>query len=94
MIQNDQANLMNALQDVWQKDPNVARFGLRYSPERVEFDYGAWIVPVASGTSTGSAYELAAALTKVQEAVEQKLQAEVTLYLDITGGSPSKNGAH
>lgn len=78
---SERDRLLKALQDVWRIDEGVRRFNLAFEPDRIEQRYGGWIVPVASGVPTGSAYDLARALDHLREVMEQQTSLSVSVFL-------------
>jgi|GEM_PF-1094157 len=85
---NSIENLSRAIKSAWEKEASgIAQFGLTAVPARIAQASSGWTIPVASGIQTGSAYELARVLDRLQEHIEVSNQFSVTLFLDsITGG--------
>ncbi len=60
----------------------VNRFGLQIDEAGIRPVNTGWVVPVASGVATGSAFELARTLTSLQDLAEQKSHLSISLFLD------------
>lgn len=74
--------VLDTLSEAWRSEPGVPQFGLVYFPERMEYAYGAWTVPIATRVHDGSAYELMRVIERLNETVETKTSRFVSLYLD------------
>lgn len=75
--------LLVALRNVLREhSASVHQFGLRVLEDKVRPVQTGWAVPVASGVQTGSAYELARALERIQEDAEKQTSLSISLYLD------------
>lgn len=80
----DNANrekVLGALQHAWRCEKGVKAFDLRYEPDRIVWRQGSWEVPVASGVSSGSSYELGRVLEHLQEVTEEQAQLPVNVFL-------------
>jgi hypothetical protein len=76
-------NLSKAIKYAWEKEQSgVAQFGLAAVPAGIMPAASGWTIPVASGVPTGSAYELARLLDRLQEHIEATSKMSVTLFLD------------
>ncbi len=84
----ERERILKALETAWKEEQGVHKFGLQYQPDRITHDrYGTWVVPVASGIPTGSAYELGRVLEHLQEITETHSQLDVNVFL-----TPKTNG--
>ncbi|MBC7772275.1 MAG: hypothetical protein H7210_07265 [Pyrinomonadaceae bacterium] len=75
--------LAKAIQSAWKQEAGgVAQFGLTHIPSRIAPAASGWTIPVTRGVPTGSAYELARVLERLQEHIESESKLSVTLFLD------------
>lgn len=75
--------IVNALRGIWSQDPDVIKFKLDFKEPSIQQEYGVWSVPVASGVSSGNAYELNQALEKIQRLTEEATHQSVIVLLDL-----------
>lgn len=61
---------------------DVERFGIEADPSAITRVADGWVIPVGTGVETGSAYELARILDRLQEQIESRSQLSVSLFLD------------
>ena len=79
----DRDSLVKALESTWhERAVDVQRFGLKYDTTAIHPVATGWVVPVASGVGTGSAYELVKMISSLQELAEQKSHLSISLFLD------------
>ena len=79
----DRQRLESALHDAWQQFAGkVKEFDLHYAADGIDQRPYGWVVPVASGVTSGSAYELTQLLSQLGEAVETRSRMDVTLYFN------------
>lgn len=85
----DQEELRQVLQAVWRDEQAIVnQFALGFADLTPEEVSGGWVVPVDSKLPSFNAYDLARAISKLQEAVDRRLadkgypNAYVNLYLN------------
>jgi len=86
---NSLAAVKDALKRAWNEDKGVEQFKLSILEEQIRPAGGGFAVPVASGTETGSASDLARTLSHLQDLAETYSGQSLTLYLDPF--APRKN---
>lgn len=74
-------NLKPALDRLFKTDQEAVRLGLKYDPRHIEFQYGVWSVPVASGIAPANGYELSRAIHHVQEVAERQTNLPISFFL-------------
>lgn len=84
--------LIEAIRLAWEREAvGVAQFGLEPVLAGIQSVASGWAVPIVSGIPTGSAYELARTIDRLQEIVESESEQSVTLYLDPFRGASAAN---
>jgi len=78
--------IIRAVEKVLRSDPQAKQFDLHVLPDHVELQSYGWSIPIASGATSGSAYDLARAIEHAQELAERDTQQDLSLYLDLFGG--------
>lgn len=81
----ERERVIYAVEEVFRTDPTARQFLLRVLTDKVELQSYGWSVPVASGATSGSAYELARAIEHAQEIAENNTRQDLSLYLDAFG---------